>query len=66
MISISVIPCLPSGLVKNNKSMSKFVLFSRLFAISNVWLFSKIGGGGGGGGTNFTPKLSNSIFLVNL
>ena len=31
MICTSVIPCLFSGLAKNNKVMSKFVLFYRLF-----------------------------------
>ena len=31
MICTSVVPCLSSGLAKNNKTMSMFVLFSRLF-----------------------------------
>ena len=45
MISTSVVPCLSCGLAKNNKMMSMFVLFSRLFAILKIWLFlSKMGG----------------------
>ena len=31
MICTSVVPCLSSGLAKNNKMMSMFLLFSRLF-----------------------------------
>ena len=31
MICTNVVPCLSSGLAKNNKMMSMFVLFSRLF-----------------------------------
>ena len=31
MICSSVIPCLSNGLAKNDKIMSMFVLFSRLF-----------------------------------
>ena len=31
MICTSVIPCLPSGLAKNNKIMSTFLLFSQFF-----------------------------------
>ena len=43
MICTIVISCLPSGLAKNNKIMSMFVLFSRFLAILQVWLFSKMG-----------------------
>ena len=43
MICISVMPCLSTGLAKNDKIMSMFVLFSRLLAILKVWLFSKMG-----------------------
>ena len=31
MICTSVVPCLSTGLAKNDKIMSMFVLFSRLF-----------------------------------
>ena len=50
MICTNVVPCLSSGLAKNNKMMSMFVLFSRLFAILKVWLSFE------SGGTNLTPK----------
>ena len=39
MICTSMVPCLSSGLAKNNKMMSMFVLFSQFFAILKVWLF---------------------------
>ena len=56
MKRISVIPCLSSGLAKNNKIMSRFVLFSRHFlAVLKVWLSLN-------GGTNVTPKQSNKTF----
>ena len=39
-----VIPCLSTGLAKNDKIMSMFVLFFRLFlAILKIWLFSEMG-----------------------
>ena len=41
MICTGVIPCLPSGLAKNKKIMSMFVLF---FGHLKVWLFAKMGG----------------------
>ena len=44
MICTSVVPCLSSGLAKNNKIMSMFVQLSGLFfAVFKVWLFSKTG-----------------------
>ena len=59
MICTSVVPCLSTGLAKNDKIMSMFVLFSRLLAILKVWLFFE------NGGTNLTPKQSNMIFWSN-
>ena len=50
MICTSVIPCLSSGLAKNDKV---FVLFPGFLAILKVWrFFQKYG-------TNLTPKQSN-------
>ena len=46
MICTGVIPCLSSGLAKNNKIMSMFVLFSQLFGHLKVWFFLENGGGG--------------------
>ena len=43
MICTSMIPCLSSGLAKNDKIMSMFVLFSRLFGHFKGLVFSKIG-----------------------
>ena len=44
MICTSVIPCLSSGLAKNNKIISMFVLLSRLFYhFESLALFSKMG-----------------------
>ena len=64
MICNSVIPCLFSGSAKNNKIMSMFVPFSRVFWPSwKFGFYSKIWGGGGG--TNRKPKQSNRMFLVN-
>ena len=62
MICTGVIPCLSSGLAKNNKIMSMFVLFSQLFGHLKVCFFLE---NGGGGVQNLTPKQSNRIFLVN-
>ena len=42
MICTIVMPCLSSDLAKNNKMMSMFVLFSRLF--KSFSFFSKMGG----------------------
>ena len=42
MIHASVIPCLSSGLAKNNKIWSMFVLFSLLFGHFESLTFSKI------------------------
>ena len=56
MICTSVVPCLSSGLAKNNKIMSMFVQLSRLFCRFKVWLFFE------NGETNFTPKQSSRIF----
>ena len=44
MICTSVVPCLSSGLAKNNKIMSMFVLFSWVFGHLEDWLFFKNGG----------------------
>ena len=60
MICTSVVPCLSTGLAKNDKIMSMFVLFSRLF-----WPFWKFGFFFENGGTNLTPKQSNMIFWSN-
>ena len=44
MIYTSVIPCLSSGLAKNNKDMSMFVLFSWLFGhFQSLALISRMG-----------------------
>ena len=52
-----MIPCLSSGFAKNNKIMSMFALFSRLFDdFETLAFFSKMRG----------PKQSNRIVLVNL
>ena len=60
MICSSVIPCLSTGLAKNDKIMSMFVLFSRLFGHFEGLVFFE--NGGGGGGTILTPKQSSMIF----
>ena len=57
MICTSVTPCLSSGLVKNDKVISMFVLFSRLF-----WPFRKFGFFFKNGKTSLTPKLSDRMF----
>ena len=45
MICTSVVPCLSTGLAKNDKIMSMFVLFSRLFGhFESLAFFSKMGG----------------------
>ena len=45
MICTSVIPCLSSGLAKNDKIMSAFVLFPGFFGhFESLAFFSKIGG----------------------
>ena len=60
MICTSVVPCLSTGLAKNDKIMSMFVLFSRLSGhFESLAFFSK------NGGTNLTPKQSNMIFWSN-
>ena len=51
MICTNVIPCLSSGLAKNDKIMSMFVLCSLLFDHFDSLAFFKNGGGGGGGQT---------------
>ena len=50
MICTNVVPCLSSGLAKNSKMMSMFVLFSRLFCHFESLAFFE------SGGTNLTPK----------
>ena len=52
----SGVPCLSSGLAKNNKIMSMFVQLSRLFAVFKVWLFFE------NRETNLTPKQSSRMF----
>ena len=45
MICTSVVPCLSTGLAKNDKIMSMFVLFSRLLChFESCFFFSKMGG----------------------
>ena len=44
MICTSVMPCLSSGLAKNNKIMSMFVLFSLLFSHFESLAFFESGG----------------------
>ena len=44
MICTSVIPCLSSGLAKNNKIVSMFVLFSLLFGHFESLAFFENGG----------------------
>ena len=56
MICTSVVPCLSSGLAKNDKIMSMFVLFPGLFGHFESLAFCE------NRGTNFTPKQSNMIF----
>ena len=46
MICTGVVPCLSTGLAKNDKIMSMFVLFSRLFGhFESLAFFRKWGGG---------------------
>ena len=59
MICTSVVPCLSTGLAKNDKIISMFVLFSRLFGHFESLAFLE------NGGTNLTPKQSNMIFRSN-
>ena len=59
MICTNVVPCLSTGLAKNDKIMSIFVLFSRLFGHFESLAFFE------NGGTNLTPKQSNMIFWSN-
>ena len=47
MICTSVVPCLSTGLAKNDKIMSMFVLFSRLFGYFESYFENE--------GTNLTP-----------
>ena len=58
MIRASVIPCLSSGLAKNNKIMSMFVFFSGFLAILKIWLFFE------NRGTKLTPKQSYRMFSI--
>ena len=59
MICTGVVPCLCSGMAKNNKIMSMFVLFSRLFGhFESLAFFEK-------GEINLTPKRSKRMFSVN-
>ena len=56
MICTSVMLCLSTDLAKNDKIMSMFVLFLRLFGhFESLAFFPKWG-------TNLTPKQSNMIF----
>ena len=52
MICTGVMACLSTSLAKNDKIMSMFVLFSRLFGNFESLASSK----------NLTPKQSNMIF----
>ena len=56
MICTNVIPCLSTGLDKNDKIMSIFVLFFQLFGHFESLAFF------GTGVTNIPPKQSNMIF----
>ena len=56
MICTSLIPCLSSGLAKNDKIMSMFVLFLGLFGHFESLAFC------GNRGTNLTSKQSKMIF----
>ena len=55
-------PCLFTGLAKNDEIMSMLVLFSQLFGHFESLASSRKWGGGGGGRTNLTRKQSNMIF----
>ena len=57
MICTGVTPCLSTGFAKNDKIMSMFVLFFRLF-----WPFLKFGFFVENRGTNHTRKQSNMVF----
>ena len=57
MICTSVVPCLSSGLAKNNKIMSMFVQLSRLFLP-----FLRFGFFFENGETNLIPKQSSRMF----
>ena len=52
----SAIPCLSGGLAKNDKIMSLFVLFFRLFGYFESLTFFE------NGGTNLRPNQSNMLF----
>ena len=52
-------PCFSSGLAKNNKIMSMFVLSSRLFGHFESLAFFEIGE------TNVAPKRSSRMFPLN-
>ena len=57
MICTSVVPCLSSGLAKNNKIMSMFVPVSRIFGhFESLAFFFK----------NYTRQSNRTVFLVNL
>ena len=60
VICTAVIPCLSSGLAKNNKIMFMFVLFSRFFGHFGRLAFFE------NGETDLTPKQSNRMFLFCL
>ena len=59
MICTGVVPCLSTGLAKNDKIMSMFVLFSRLSGHFESLAFFE------NRGTNLTPKQSNIIVWSN-
>ena len=56
MICTSVKPCLSSGLNKNDKIMSMFIILLAFMATLKVWLFCE------NGGTNLTLKQSKRCF----
>ena len=60
MICTNVVLCLSSGLAKNNKIMSKFVLFPSHF--ESLVIFSKMGGGGGGR-KPYTKAVKRDVFV---
>ena len=68
MICTSVIPCLSTGLAKNDTIMSMFVLFFWLFIFGHyerLAFFPKWRGGGGGGGRQTLHQSSQHDILVN-
>ena len=61
MIRTNVVSCLSSGLTKNNKMMSIFVLFSNP---GFFFFFGREGGGGGGWRADLPQNLISVIYSV--